>query len=358
MSLQDKTESATPRKREDARNEGKACKSTDINSAVTLLASLLVLRIAGPYLYEGLTSITTKTFSTLHEQDIGPDQVGGMMMSFMMSGLRLCFPIMLGVGAVALASNVLQVGFKVTPKAIAWDSNRINPVKGIANLVSLRSAVELVKSIAKISIVGVVVYLFLRQQMPGLIDLAEMPVPVAASALGVLCWQLLARACIVLGVIAALDYIFQRFQYEQSLKMTKQEVKEEYKRTEGDPAVKGRVRQRQRELARSRMVDAVPKADLVLTNPTHYAVALKYDQAAMAAPTVIAKGQRLMAQKIKDIAAANGISIVENPPVTRMIYKMVEVGQQIPEELYQTVAEILAYVYKLSERAGRAWKAA
>ncbi len=358
MAMQDKTETATPRRREDARNEGKVCKSADINSAVTLLMSLFVLKIAGPFLYEGLASISTKTFSTLHQQEIGPDQAQGMMMSYMMDGLRLCLPIMLGVGAVALASNVLQVGFKVTPKAIAWDSSRINPVKGIANLVSVRSSVELLKSIAKVTIVGVVVYLFLRQQMPGLIDLADMSVPAAASAIGGLCWQLLIRSCVVLGVIAVLDYIFQRFQYEQSLKMTKQEVKEEYRRTEGDPAIKGKVRQRQRELARSRMVEAVSRADLVLTNPTHYAVALKYDQAEMAAPTVLAKGQRLMAQKIKDIAAANGIPIVENPPVTRMIYKMVEVGGQIPEELYQTVAEILAYVYKLSERAGRAWKAA
>ncbi len=358
MSLQDRTEPATPRRREDARNEGKVCKSSDINSAVTLLASLLVFRVAGPYLYEGLTSLAKQTFSTLHKQEIGMDQAGGMMMSLMMSGLRLCMPIMLAAGAVAVTANVLQVGLKVTPKAIAWDSNRINPVRGIASLVSLRSAVELLKSLAKVLVVGIVVYLFLKDEMPKLTDLADMPVAAGASMLGGMCWRLLAQACIVLLVIAVLDYLFQRFQYEQSLKMTKQEVKEEYKRTEGDPAIKGRVRQRQRELARSRMVQAVPKADLVLVNPTHYAVALKYDPNEMPAPIVLAKGQRLMAQKIRDIASANGIPIIENPPVTRMIYKMVEVGQQIPEELYQTVAEILAYVYKLSERAGRAWKAA
>lgn len=358
MSLQDRTEPATPRRREDARNEGKVCKSNDINSAVTLLASLLVFKVAGPYLSDGLTSVAKHTFSTLHEQQVGMDQASSMMTSYMMSGLRLCLPIMLAAGAVALTTNVLQVGFKVTPKAIAWDSNRINPIRGITNLLSLRSAAELMKSLAKVTIVGLVVYSFLRQQVPRLIDLADMPISASASTLGSMCWQLLVRACIVLLVIAVLDYLFQRFQYERSLKMTKQEVKEEYKRTEGDPAIKGRVRQRQRELARSRMVQAVPKADLVLTNPTHYAVALKYDPDEMPAPVVLAKGQRLMAQKIKDIAAANGIPIIENPPVTRMIYKMVEVGQQIPEELYQTVAEILAYVYKLSEQVGRRWKAA
>jgi len=358
MSLEDRTEAATPRRREDARNEGKVCKSADINTALSFLISLLVLRAAGPYLYENFTDIFKETFSTLHVQEISLDQARDMMMAQMMKGLRLCLPVMLGVGAVGLASNVLQVGFRVTPKAIAWDSNRINPLKGVVNLISLRSAVELLKSIAKVVVVGAVVYAFLRREMPRLLDLADMSVGTAASTVGGMCWQLLSRACIILLAIGILDYIFQRFNFEKSIRMTKQEVKEEYKRTEGDPAIKGRIRQRQREIARSRMVQAVPKADVVLTNPTHYAVALKYDPEEMAAPIVIAKGQRLMAQKIKEIASANGIPIIENPPVTRMIYKMVEVGQAIPEELYQTVAEILAYVYKLSEKAGRAWKVA
>lgn len=350
MALQDRTEPATPRRREEARSEGKVAKSIDVNSAIVLLASVLILRAAGPYVLKGLMSVARDTFSTLHSRDVGMIGVHDLMMSYIVRGALLCLPVMVGAGAVSLASNVLQVGFRVAPKALAPDLSRIDPFKGMARLVSWRSAIELAKAVAKIGVVVYVVYSFLRKEYPALVDLSAMPPAAAGAVVAGLCWRLLARACAAMLVIALIDYLYQRFHFEQTLKMTKPEVKEELKRSEGDPHVKARVKQRQREIARGRMIQNVPTADVVVTNPAHIAVALRYAAVEMVAPVVIAKGQRLVAERIKAVAEAHGIPIIENPPVARLLYKTVEIGQQIPEELYQAVAEILAYVYQLSEK--------
>jgi flagellar biosynthetic protein FlhB len=212
--------------------------------------------------------------------------------------------------------------------------------------------VELLKSLIKVSAVGFVAFSYLKQGYPSLAKLAVTPFEEATAQVGALCWGLLTRTCAVIAVIAILDYMYQKIHLENSLKMTKQEVKEEYKRSEGDPQVKGQIRRRQRAMARRRrMMQDVPKADVVITNPTHLAVALKYDPSNMSAPIVLAKGQRLIAQQIKAIAAEHDITIVENKPVARMLYKVVEVGEPIPEDMYQAVAEILAFVFRVSRKA-------
>ncbi|MGB9618999.1 MAG: EscU/YscU/HrcU family type III secretion system export apparatus switch protein, partial [Armatimonadota bacterium] len=259
---------------------------------------------------------------------------------------RLCLPMVTAAAAVGLAANVLQVGLKVTTKALAPDWSRIDPIKGLARVFCRRSLAELAKSTAKVVVVGWVVYAFLRGEYPKMMDLAGMSPLMIGQAAFELCWRLMARACAAMLIIAAIDYIHQRIQFEYSLRMTKQEVKEEYKRTEGDPIVRSRVRQRQREIARRRMMQDVARSHVVITNPTHLAVALRYDPEEMAAPTVVAKGQRLIAERIKEIARIHGIPLVENPPVAQMLYKTVDVGQQIPEQLYRAVAEILAMVYR------------
>jgi flagellar biosynthetic protein FlhB len=242
----------------------------------------------------------------------------------------------------------MQVGFRISTKSLTPDFTRIDPLKGMTKLVSIKSGVELIKSVLKVGIVAWVMWSFLSAEYPSLVDLAGMAPIAAGLAIFDLCWRLLARATTAILIIAILDYLYQKIQFEQTLRMTKQEIKEEYKRSEGDPLIKSRVKQRQREIARGRMIQDVARADVVITNPTHFAVALKYDASAAAAPKVVAKGQRLLAQRIKEVAKEHNVPIVENPPIARLLYKTVEVGQQIPEELYQAVAEILAYVYRLS----------
>ncbi|MHB0912651.1 MAG: flagellar biosynthesis protein FlhB [Armatimonadota bacterium] len=353
MALQDKTEPATQRRREEAREEGRVAKSVDVNSVVVMLGSLFVLKAGGPYLLQHITALMKESLGNLHKVVLNMDTVPDLAMSCLMKMGVLCLPIMLGAGAVGLSANLMQVGLKVTPKALAPDMSRIDPFKGLARLFSPRSGVELLKSAAKLGIVAYVVYSHLKTRFPDILKLAEMPTGDMGNAVALLCWQMLMRACTAMLIIAAIDYIYQRFQFENSLKMTKQEVKEEYKRSEGDPQVKGRVRAIQREMSKNRMMSDVPHADVVVTNPTHIAVALKYDPEKMGAPSVVAKGQRLLAEKIKALAESTGVPIVENIPVARLLYKTVEVGQQVPEELYQTVAEILAYVYRMGRRAGR-----
>lgn len=352
MPVQDKTEPATPRKREEAREEGKVAKSTDVGSALVLVVVLLVAKASGPYYLGTLSRILREAFSTLHTRELTVDAIPSLAGSCAFSVGYLCLPIALGAASIGLAANVMQVGFRITTKPLAPNLNKLDPLKGIVRLVSVRSLVEITKAIAKITVVGYVVYAFLKKEYPALIDLAGLPTPAVGLAVADLCFRLLGRACAAMLVIAILDYLYQRFYLEQTLRMTKQEVKEEFKRSEGDPHVKGRMRQRQREISRRRMVQEVARADAVVTNPTHYAVAIKYDVEKMAAPMVVAKGQRLLAQRIRAIAEASGVPIVENPPVARLLYKTVEIGQQVPEELYQAVAEILAYVYRLNEKVG------
>ncbi|MEN6521612.1 MAG: flagellar biosynthesis protein FlhB [Armatimonadota bacterium] len=353
MALQDKTEAASPRRREEARKEGKVAKSTDLISAVGLLFSLLLIKSAGPYLMGGMSSMMRQSLSNLHHNELTIDALRPLAISYGMKFFQLCLPILAVTAVVGIAANVLQVGFMVSPKAIAPDLNRIDPIKGFARLFAGRSIVELLKSIAKVSIVSYFVYTFLKSEYPVLLDLAGLTPSAMVDTVTALGWRLVIRGCIVLLIIGILDYMYQRLQFEQSIKMTKQEVKEEYKRSEGDPQIKSKIRQRQREMARHRMIQDVSKADFVVTNPTHFAVAIKYDPSKMAAPVVLAKGQRLLALKIREVATANGVPIIENPPVARFLYKNVEVGQPIPEDLYQAVAEMLAYVYQLSQKAGK-----
>jgi flagellar biosynthetic protein FlhB len=260
---------------------------------------------------------------------------------------------MVAAACVGLTTNVLQVGMKIATKSITPDFTRIDPMKGLMRMFSKQSGMELLKSIAKVSLVGYVVYVFMKGEYSSMPRMAGLSPVAIGGAIGGLCWRLMMKACTIMFIIAVVDYVYQKMHFEGTLKMTKQEVKEEYKRSEGDPQIKAKIRQRQREMSKNRMMADVPKADVVIANPTHIAIAIKYDSDSMGAPIVIAKGQRLMAEKIKSIAAANGIPIVENKPVARLLYKVVEVGQSIPEELYSAVAEILSFVYRMSRNAGR-----
>jgi flagellar biosynthetic protein FlhB len=308
------------------------------------------MRAAGVRMFQGMKTLVQGSLSSLHSTSIAPENLGYLAAFYGKQFVSICLPMAVTVASVGIAVNVLQVGFKVTPKAIAPKFSNMNPIQGLAKLVTIRGVVELLKSVAKILVVAWFAYSFLKAEFPSLLDLPGMPLAQMGGTIAGLAWRLMMRGVIAMLIIGIIDYIYQKRAFENSIKMTKQEVFEEMKQSEGDPQVKGQIKAKQREIARRRMMRDVPKADVIITNPTHFAVAIRYDADTMAAPTVIAKGQRLMALKIRSIAEAHGIPIIENPPVARLIYRTVEIGEAIPEELYQTVAEILAYVFQMSKR--------
>lgn len=350
MGLEDKTEAPTPRRRHEARQEGQVARSVELGSALTLIAALVLMKASGPALLTHLKAVAIHCLTKFPSQDLTVGDVSSNLVRLLLETGSAIAPLVLGVAVVGFAASALQVGLVFSGKALAFKGERLNPISGVARMFSVRSGVELLKSIAKILVVGYIVFCFLRDRYPEIQSLAGGDYLTSCSIIGGLTWGLLLRSAMALFVIAGLDYMFQRQQIEKQLRMTKQEVKEDYKRTEGDPMVKSRIRQKQREISKQRMMGEVPKADVVITNPTHYAVALRYDAEGGAAPVVLAKGQRLIAQRIKEIATEANVPIVENVQLARALYASVEIGQEIPAELYQAVAEVLAYVYRLSHR--------
>lgn len=256
-------------------------------------------------------------------------------------------PIMLVLMIVALGANLAQVGILFTSKPLEPKLDKLNVVKGMGRLVSKKALFDLSRDVFKLSLIGLIGYLAVTAEMKFVPLLPEMSISQIIGFLGSAAFRVALKCCLMLIILAVIDYAYQKWEYEKSIKMTKQEIKEEMKNTEGNPQVKGRIRQVQRDAAFRRMMSDVPKADVVVTNPTHIAVALQYDTESMDAPRVLAKGQRLIAERIKEIAEEHGILIVENKPLARALFKACEVGQQIPASLFRAVAEVLAYVYKL-----------
>ena len=255
---------------------------------------------------------------------------------------------------VGFIANVMQVGFQISTEAMALKLSKLNPISGMKRFVSLKSLVEIVKSIIKIFFIGGIAYLLVEGEIKAFPVLVHQEVGQILVFIARVAIKICFFVCLAMILLAVLDYIYQRWQYEQDLKMTKQEVKDESKQTYGDPQVKARIRSVQMEMARRRMMDAVPEADVVITNPTHLAIALKFDAREMIAPRVLAKGSGHIAQRIREIAAENKIPLFEQKPLAQALYKMVEIGDYIPPELYRAVAEVLAYVYRLKGMYGTA----
>ncbi|HOS94600.1 MAG TPA: EscU/YscU/HrcU family type III secretion system export apparatus switch protein, partial [Armatimonadota bacterium] len=256
-------------------------------------------------------------------------------------------PVVVAAAAAALAANLLQVGFLCAPKVIRLDASRLNPVNGFKRLFSLRACVELLKALLKIAVVAYIGYSTLWGSRHLLFVLPEQTVAGVMLIIGDIAYRICLKAGLALLVLALADYGFQRWQHEKDLRMTRQELRDEYKRQEGDPLLKQRIRQRQRELARRRMMAEVPKADVVITNPTHLAVALRYDPAHMDAPCVVAKGERALAERIREIAREAGVPVIENRELAQSLFRLVPVGGVIPSQLFEAVAQILAYVYRI-----------
>ena len=344
----EKTEEPTPKKREDARRKGTVAKSQELNTAFVLLIGFLIVRILWEYIYGNIAEYTVYLYSHL-SQSTSTEGISELFIGIMILLAKTVLPIMFAILIVGLAINVFQVGLMLSAERLEPKLDNLNPINGFGRIFSKRSLVELIKSIFKIVVIGFFLYLYLKDQIPLLPQFIFFDLPHSLATAADIIFTMAFQVVAVIMVMAAADYAYQCWQTTQDLKMSKQEVKDEYKQMEGDPQIKGKIKQKQRQMAMQRMMQEVPKADVIVTNPTHLAVALSYKKG-MIAPTVVAKGQDLVAERIKQIAREHRILIVENKPVARALYEAVEVGDMVPSELYQAVAEILAYVYRIKHR--------
>lgn len=349
----EKTEEATPKKLQDARKEGQVAKSTDLVTAFMLLGMFVGLKIFVGFIGNHFIQAFHKYYSCI--QEMVSDQFTGNTVSALIQDgivqiILISAPLMLMAFVIGFVFNVAQVKWQPTFKPLKPKFDKFNPIKGMKRLFSKDKLMELLKAIAKVGILTYVVYDTLKDQYGMLFQFYRYEIGEAIVRIGNLIIDLGIKISACFLVIAAADYFYQKRKFSNDMKMTKQEVKDEFKNSEGDPQIKGKIRGKMREASQRRMMQNLPEADVVITNPTHLAVALKYDKETASAPIVIAKGADYLAEKIKTIARENQIEIVENKPVARMLYYNVEVEQEIPSELYQAVAEILAYVYGLKNQ--------
>lgn len=351
MPGEEKTEKATPRKRKKAREEGDVLQSKEIISAIFLLSIFVALRVLGPFMYQNLLWLMGGGVENLTRYDtVGAEALLQLMREGIWRILLIIGPILAIIVAINIIASGVQTRFIFAFKALKPKFSKLNPITGMKKLFALRALVEMLKGLIKISIIAYVVYSHIMNILPRLPDLLDIGVTT-----GIL---FLADSIFWLGVkigglyifLAALDFLYQRYEHEKKLKMSKQEVKEEYKNLEGDPQIKSKIRQKQQEMAQRRMMAAVPEADVVIRNPTHYAVALKYDPDKDGAPVVVAKGADYIALRIIAIAEEHEIAIRENRPLARALYEAVELERQIPAEFYHAVAEVLAAIYELKNK--------
>lgn len=351
----EKTEEPTAKKLNDARSEGQVAKSRELGNALGLIALFLVLK----FFMRSFSDNFMGVFHSIYVKipDIA-DMVGGSAAVMDFSGLirdvilrllRILVPVFLIGFIVAFMTDLVQVKWKPTTKPLRPKFSKLNPISGFKRFFSKEKVVELIKAVAKILVIGYVAYSTLKEDAGLLFLLYGIPLLQSVMTMGNIAINLGLKISVIYLVIGFADLAYQKWKFHEDMKMTKQEVKDEWKNTEGDPQVKSKIRQKMREASMRRMMASVPEADVVITNPTHYAVALKYDTFVAAAPVVTAKGQDFLAKRIKDIAKENRVEIVENKPLARMLYHNVEIGEMIPPELYQAVAEVLAFVYNLRQ---------
>ncbi len=344
-SFEDKTEQATPKKRRDAREKGEVAKSRELPSVAVLLAGLITFSLFGVSMYVRIREMMVTTFKLPFHSGLTVTEFIRFSEQMIQSFLWIMMPMAGMIVLAAVAANILQVGFMISAESMKPKFSRIDPIKGFGRLFSKQSVMELVKCIVKLLIVGAVGYVTLLGEMDRISTLGYLPHEEIITYIALTTLKLFIRCALAMIVIVAIDYAFQKWQFETKLKMSKKEVKDEHKEAEGDPMVKSRIRSIQMQMARNRMMQNVPDADVVITNPTHYAIALKYDET-MAAPRVVAKGKGEIALKIKEIAKKHQVLMVENRTLAQTLYQMVSVDQEVPPLLYQAVAEVLAYVYK------------
>ena len=349
---EEKTEAPTPRRRKKAREEGQIARSPELAGAAILLG----MAAAGRSTMETQTQNMSSLFErhlTLVRPDLTDNKLIELSGSALQQAALASAPAMgvaLGVG---VAVNIAQVGLFFTPKLLEPKPSRMNPLQGLQRLFSPRGAVEILKGMAKLGVVGGVGWDYVSKRWESIGLLAATSPSQVSKQIGQMTYELGMKMVGTLAVIAVLDYAWQRYQHEKSLKMTRQEIKDELRDSDGNPEIRQRIRQRQREMSRRRMMAEVPGASVVIMNPTHYAVALKYELGQVGAPRIVAKGRDLIALKIRDLAKENNVPVVENPPLARALHAGAEIGQEVPGELFRAVAEVLALIWRLDSAAAR-----
>jgi flagellar biosynthesis protein FlhB len=347
----EKTEKATPKKRRDTRKKGQVAKSQDVNTAVLLFIVFISFLFIGNYLLNIFINVYRTSFTEFINWDVTIENIEIVMLHSVLEGAKALAPIM-GIAILAgFLANYMQIGFLFSTEPLKFNLKKIDPIQGAKRIFSVRALVELVKSILKIIVIGTVTFFVLWLNKDDMMLMALKDVESSLSFFGKITVTMGLSASIALLAIAVLDYMYQRYDYEKNIRMSKQDIRDEYKNMEGDPKIKGKIKERQRQMAMRRMMSEIPTADVVITNPTHYAVAIKYDESKYEAPYVVAKGVDYIAFKIREIAKHHNIMIVENRPLARGIYAKVEIGEVIHEEFFQGVAEVLAYVYRMENKA-------
>lgn len=352
----EKTEEPTAKKLSDARNEGQVAKGKDLTSAVMLLVLFMVLRFTVGNMGDGFIECFNKNYTQIGDLftsthgEYNMQYTIALIQSAALDMLKLLIPFF-GVGfIIAIVIELAQVKWKPTSKPLQPKLSKFNPINGIKRMFSVRTLVSLIKQIVILVVIFIVVYNKLKSRMSDIYMLYDIPLISAIMLLGDIIFDIGTVICVIYTIIGIADYVFEKRKFRKDMMMTKQEVKDEWKNTEGNPEVKNKIRQKMSEASRRRMMQAVPEADVVITNPTHFAVALKYEQNKGKAPVVVAKGEDYLAAKIKEAARENNIEIVENKPLARMLYYNVELDEEIPPELYQAVAEVLAFVYNIKNK--------
>ncbi|MDY3909983.1 MAG: flagellar biosynthesis protein FlhB [Eubacterium sp.] len=346
----EKTEPATPKKLEKAREEGQAPRSQDMNTAVILLVLFGGVKIFGGFMFDRIEAMYQFYYNSIADyatEDLTIQRAMGLFSFGLKEILIIILPLVFFAVIGVFVSGVVQVKWKVTLKPMMPKLSKINPINGFKRLFSKDKLFDLLKAIVKVGVLFYVAYSSLKDEWGLVVNIYQLDVVSALVLIVDTVLDIALKICAVFFILAFADWAYQKHKFKTDMKMTKQEVKDEYKNTEGNPQIKGQIRRKMQEASRRRMMQELPEADVVITNPTHLAVALKYDKEKAEAPVVIAKGADYLANRIKEIAAENRIEIVENKPLARMLYYNVEIGDQIPPELYQMVAEILAYVYGL-----------
>ena len=341
---------ATARRLTEARGRGQAAKSTEVTTAVVLLFALLGLRFFGGFIFDSLGELVRFYLTNVGELEISLASIRAVSFPAARTLIITALPVVILAAIAGVSANLLQTGFMLSMHPLKPDLGRINPLQGAKRLISPKALVDLVRNVTKLTLLILVFWLTVSARLDEIV-LLGLGDPIAG-------WKLVPeigfdaaiRGTAILAFIGLIDYLWQRYQFRKDLRMSSHEVKQEHKETEGDPLLRRRVRERGRELAQRRMMAEVPTADVIITNPVHIAIALRYDSLTMGAPTIVAKGERLVAQRIRDIAIENDIAIVENRPLAQTLNRTVEIGQEIPADLYKAVAEILAFVFGLKRK--------
>jgi flagellar biosynthetic protein FlhB len=339
---------ATPKRKRDARKKGQVLKSQELTSALILLGLIGILKFWLPKMLDKMGRLISYAYAFSHEWDIRT--VAALMTEVSLQTFYILAPLFLTAFLIALAVNYFQVGFLLTFEPIKPKLSRLSPIEGAKRMFGVKALVQLIKALLKVVIIGYFLYAVIRDNFETFGVLQQINVKQATMLLGEILFEMAWKVAVAFTLVAVLDFLYQWWDYTKNLKMSHEEVKEEFKQTEGDPLVKAEIKKKQRSLAVRRMMEDLKQADVVITNPTHLAVAIKYDPEKYEAPYVLAKGQGQVAQRIKEIAREHDILIMENKPLAQALYAQVELGEVVPRDLYKAVAEVLAFVYKFSRR--------